>query len=99
MFKNNYEKLSRIADLLNEKKLVCKENEFMQSFITDAGKCDITAIKVDYGTYGYSLLPPSCGDAIIPAVKLKLEENQFKLLSIEQELNKILDTPVDEAKN
>lgn len=95
----NHEKLSRIEDLLRDRSLIEKENGFIESFIKDSENNVISSIEVYYGTHGGSILPSSCGDALISAVKTTIEENRLKLLAIEKELNEILNTPSIESKN
>jgi hypothetical protein len=98
MFKNNLEKLTRIAELLDEQKSIERENKMLESFIRESETDKIRSIHIEL-SYNHSILPPCVGDGLISAVKYKLGENQNSLMRISMELNEILNTPLDEAKN
>ena len=93
------EKLSRVEDLLREKRYVEGEIKFMDYFIKDSERIHIDSIKVCYDTFETQTLPKCCANALISAVKVTFEEKKMELLAIEQELDEILNTPADEAKN
>ena len=93
------EKLSRVEDLLRDKKHVEGEIKFMDYFIKDSERNHINYIKVCYDAFVTQTLPNCCANALISAVKVAFEEKKMELLAIEQELDEILSTLADEAKN
>lgn len=93
------EKLSRVEDLLRDKRHVEGEIKFMDYFIKDSERNHIDCIKVCYDAFVTQTLPKCCANALISAVKVTFEEKKLELSTIVEELNKILNTPEDEAKN